>query len=66
MNITINDKPHSVADDATVGSVMESLNILPKGIAVALKGKLVPADKWNETQLSDGDSLVVIKAFYGG
>ncbi|MDE7443615.1 MAG: sulfur carrier protein ThiS [Muribaculaceae bacterium] len=66
MNITINDKLQCVAEGATVGSVMESLNIQPKGIAVAMKGKLVPADKWNETQLTEGDSLVVIKAFYGG
>lgn len=66
MNVTINEKHYEVADDATVGSVMASLAIVPKGIAVALKGKLVPADKWAETRLTEGDSIVVIKAFYGG
>lgn len=66
MNIKINDRQHEVEPSATVGSVMAERNIQPKGVAVALNGQLVPADKWSETGLSEDDSLVVIKAFYGG
>ena len=66
MNVKINDREHDIETGATVGSVMAERNIQPKGVAVALNGHLVTADKWAETVLSEGDSLVVIKAFYGG
>lgn len=66
MKITVNDKSYDVAENATVGTVMEILNMEPKGLAVALNGKLVPVDKWKECCLSECDKIIIIKAFYGG
>ncbi len=66
MNITINDKTIVMPDGATLQNVLDEQNIQPKGIATAVNGVVVPAKQRLSTVMKDGDSIVVIKAFYGG
>lgn len=66
MTIKINDKDYEVADGATVADVAAAYGIAPKGVAVAVNGSVVAPSQWESVTLADGDSLVVIKAFYGG
>ena len=35
-------------------------------IAVAVNGQMVPKTEYDATALHDGDTVLVIKAFYGG
>ena len=44
----------------------DNQNIKPQGIATAVNGSVIPAGERATTQLNDGDSIVIIKAFYGG
>lgn len=62
MTLTINDKATEVAEGATLAS----LGISEKGTAVAVNGKLVRREAWDETVLADGDKLIIISAAYGG
>ena len=59
MNIKVNGKNVEIKEGATVSEVLASRNITPAGIAVAV-------DKYATTTLSEGQSLLIIKAFYGG
>jgi sulfur carrier protein len=66
MNVVVNDKHYDVAEDVNVESLLESLSLPTKGIAVAVDGTVVPRPDWSSTKLTEGASIVVLKAFYGG
>ncbi|MDE6491252.1 MAG: sulfur carrier protein ThiS [Muribaculaceae bacterium] len=66
MTIKINDKEYEVQEGATVADVAAAYAIGPKGVAVAVNGSVVAPAQWESVSLANGDSLVVIKAFYGG
>ena len=66
MNITVNDVNMTVPDVTTVQDVLELKDIKPQGIATALNGRVIPAHQRATTPLTDGDKIVIIKAFYGG
>lgn len=66
MNITVNDVILNLPDGSTVSDVLDLKDIKPQGIAAALNGRVIPADMRASTVLSDGDKIVIIKAFYGG
>ncbi|MCM1077363.1 MAG: sulfur carrier protein ThiS [Bacteroides sp.] len=66
MKISINRQTVEVTDGATLRDALEIKGIKPTAIATAVNGTVVPADKRASTTLSDGDKIVIIKAFYGG
>ena len=66
MKIKNNDTVIELPDGATVGQALASQDINAVGIAVALNGTVVSKPSYDSTVLSDGDSLIIIKAFYGG
>ena len=66
MTVKINDKPTTLADGATLADALMEAGVMPEGIATALNGTVVSSDKRASTQLTDGDNILIIKAFYGG
>lgn len=42
------------------------LSLPEKGVAVAIEGKMVPRNLWEETPLSEGVHIIIIKAVCGG
>lgn len=42
------------------------LSLPEKGVAVAVEGKMVPRSLWEQTPLSEGAHIVIIKAACGG
>lgn len=67
MKITINNVAITLPSDITnIARLAEYKNIPVQGTAIALNGKLIKADKWCVTPLSNGDTLLVISAAYGG
>lgn len=66
MEITLNNTPTSVADDATVATLVATHAGDGKGIAVAVNDAIVTRAKWADTPLREGDRVVIIKAAYGG
>ena len=50
----------------TLSRVLEQQGIAPTGIATAVNGAVVSRDKRDSYTLTQGDNIVIIKAFYGG
>lgn len=44
----------------------QELNLPERGIAMALGTNMVSRDVWSNTELQEGDSVIVIKAACGG
>jgi sulfur carrier protein len=66
MQITVNGKPREVQSGATVASLLESLGLEPRGLAVERNLELVPRAKHAETALTPGDRLEVVTLVGGG
>lgn len=66
MKVKLNDLTIETSEGATLKDVMEQAGISPTGIAVAVNSVVIPAAEHANKVLSDGDSVLIIKAFYGG
>lgn len=72
ISITFNNKKHQIKPDSNINSFLESLGILDgtnsqiEGKALALNQKIVPANKWADTSLTEGAELLLIEAAQGG
>lgn len=66
MQITINNKTFECIDGSTVASVLELAGINAANIAVAMGSRIVPRTDWENTKVTDGAKLMVIKAVQGG
>lgn len=65
MKIKINNKETEV--NATILSELAAELSLPeKGVAVAVNNRMVTRADWNQTEVKEGDNIVVIKAVCGG
>lgn len=73
--VTVNGRPRDVADGMTVGAlVAEALGAsagdggadVPRGVAVALNGEVVPRASWEGTWVTAGDRVEVLTASQGG
>jgi sulfur carrier protein len=66
-NIRINglDEPLVAA---TLAALLEekAVDTVPRGIAVALNGAVVPRAAWPQTPLKPGDSVEIVRARQGG
>lgn len=66
MKVTINDIVKEFQADIVLAEAMRQCDIPTAGTAVAVNDKVVPKSLHGDFRLSEGDKIVVIKAFYGG
>ncbi len=66
MKVKINNLTVDLPEGSTLADLLEKQNISLAGIATAVNGNVVTAAKRAATILTDGDTVTVIKAFYGG
>jgi sulfur carrier protein len=68
VNVTVNGKPATMADGATVADVVLAVTGVaqPRGVAVARCGAVVPRSAWPGTALVEGDRVEVLTATQGG
>jgi thiamine biosynthesis protein ThiS len=71
MNLHINGEERAFADPAslagfTLSALIESLAMKPDRVAVELNHDIVPRDRWQQTQLKDGDRLEIVHFVGGG
>ncbi len=66
MTVRINDNSVQLPAGATLSDALESRQISPKGIALAVNGRVIPKTDYPTYSLAEGDSIIIIKAFYGG
>jgi len=67
MNVRVNDKPHSVAEQATLHDLLAELGHAAKrGVAVAVNDAVVMRTSWVVHKLAEDDRVLVIQATQGG
>ena len=65
MKVNINNK-ETETQALNVKQLAEELNLPAKGVAVAISNSMVPRDEWEQTSITEGADIVIIKAFCGG
>ena len=66
MIVKLNNKPYEIEVDTTLASFIESLEIKPQGIAIAINYEVIPKELWETTVLSADMELMLIHAVSGG
>ena len=78
MNIILNGNPHTVADGASITTLVSQVTGRPLapngqatdgrklGVAVAHNARVVPRSQWFGTALADGDDIELVTAVQGG
>lgn len=65
MNVTVNNKPVETGA-STLKELALQLELPEKGVAVAVSNKMVPRSEWENFAITDGASIIVIRASCGG
>ncbi len=66
MQITVNDKPLTLADDSSVLDLVEQLGLAGKRIAIEINEDIVPRSSYGTTTLKTGDRIEIVHAIGGG
>lgn len=66
MTINVNNKPQSISGNSSVSTLLEQLNIVSVGIAIAVNNEIVSKEKWSDTLLQKEDRVTIIQATQGG
>ena len=66
ITIALNGKPHALDGQTSVTSLLASLNINPKQVAVAVNGEVMPRDTWADARVAEGDTVEIVRAVGGG
>jgi sulfur carrier protein len=66
--VHLNGSPKEVLDGATVGTLVDALEVdrARRGVAVAVGGEVVPRGEWDARVLADGARVEVVHAVQGG
>lgn len=66
VRILINGETTTVAEGATLATVLEDHGAPPRGVAVAVDGAVVPRAAWESTVLSADTEVEIVIAVQGG
>jgi sulfur carrier protein len=66
ITVWLNDDPRPVAAGQTVAELLTTLDVPPRGVAVAVNGEVVRRPDWPAARLSEGDRVDVLTAAQGG
>ena len=65
MKVTINNK-ETETQAKTIRELAQELDLTATGVAVAISNEMVPRDEWENTIITEGADIVIVKAFCGG
>lgn len=66
IQITVNGKPDRVDTNATVASLLDSLDLKGKRIAVEKNSEIVPKSQYADVGFDNGDVVEIVVAVGGG
>tara|TARA_B100000809_G_scaffold244221_1_gene269964 strand:+ start:574 stop:777 length:204 start_codon:yes stop_codon:yes gene_type:complete len=67
MEVTLNNKKITIADNDILETLLESNHLVSKkGIAVAVNSSVIPKINWAKTKLNNNDKIMIITATAGG
>ena len=65
MNVTVNNKPVETGA-STLKELAVQLELPEKGVAIAVSNKMDPRSEWENLAITEGVSIIVIRASCGG
>ncbi|GAA2380489.1 thiamine biosynthesis protein ThiS [Catellatospora methionotrophica] len=66
ITVVVNDRPRPTRRGETVADLLATLDVPPRGVAVAVNGEVVRRTDWPAHRLLDGDRVEVLTAVQGG
>ncbi|MGB5988268.1 MAG: sulfur carrier protein ThiS [Marinifilaceae bacterium] len=66
MKVFINQEEKLINEHSSLTHLLESIDIKPIGIALAVNQTVVPKEKWEEIILKENDDVILIRATQGG
>ena len=68
MTIWLNGEEAPLPAGASVAEAVAAVGVSPdgRGVAAAVDGEVVPRDRWQTTELADGQRVEVVQAVQGG
>lgn len=66
MKLIVNGEPMTVSAGATVGRLIEQLELVGKRLAIELNEDIVPRSQHADTLLAEGDRVELVHAIGGG
>lgn len=66
MHITLNGKPHEVADAYTVKQLLNDMDLADKRIALEINLEIVPRSQHDTRVLQADDKVEIVQAIGGG
>ncbi|WP_368544888.1 sulfur carrier protein ThiS [Enterobacter soli] len=66
MRILLNDEPITCDEGLTVSMLLDQLRQLKPGTALALNQQILPRERWEHQQVSEGDSILLFQVIAGG
>ncbi len=66
ISIKINEQLQQVGTDTNLVQIIEAFSLPAVGCVFAINNQVVPKSEWNNTTLSEGDSISLFQAIAGG
>ena len=66
INIKVNNTIHQFQVASSLATILNELEIVTNGIAVAVNQNIITKTNWSTKALNEGDEVLIIKATQGG
>lgn len=66
ITVTINQEQHQFEKQTTLQTVLNSMQISLRGIAVAINNQVISQTNWESTIVNQDDKIILIQATQGG
>jgi thiamine biosynthesis protein ThiS len=66
MKVVINGEDRSFESPLSLAALVQVLGMKTDRVAIELNRDIVPRDRWDQTQLADGDHLEIVHFVGGG
>ncbi len=66
MTINVNNQLQSITENSSIETLLEQLDMITNGIAVAINNEVISKEKWDQIFLDDKDQVTIIQATQGG
>jgi sulfur carrier protein len=66
INFILNQKNHSIDDDANITDLIDKLDLSQQKIAVEKNHSLITRSLWCDTKIQENDKIEIVRAIGGG
>jgi len=66
MQITLNGEAINIEENYKIADLLAKFELSPQKVAIELNREIVPVDKFNNTELKNGDQIEIVEFVGGG